>query len=89
MTANVSKYYRRVARSFIVLGAGILVTGFLTSALRAESKLARAFAFGSRSLTCPTFNEPSVDYTMVLQTVDGEAAADQLQYDSARGGATW
>ena len=85
LKAESPKYYRRAGKALVCLGAGILLTGFLTSPLRAQPELERAFAFGSRLLECPTFNEPSVNYTMVLQTGGGPTAADQLQYNSARG----
>jgi len=39
-----------------------------------------AFAFGSRLLDCPTFNEPSVNYTMVHHE-----STEAVQYDPDRG----
>jgi hypothetical protein len=51
------------------------------------AELVGAFAFGSRNLECPTYNDPSVNYTMVHHNgdvADAEAVA-ALQYDAARG----
>jgi hypothetical protein len=39
-----------------------------------------AFAFGSRLLDCPTYNDPAVNYTMVLHE-----SVESVQYDAARG----
>jgi hypothetical protein len=44
------------------------------------ASLVSAFAFGSRLLDCPTFNDPTVKYTMVHHT-----SPEALQYDPARG----
>ncbi|MFC1633276.1 LamG-like jellyroll fold domain-containing protein [Planctomycetota bacterium] len=45
-----------------------------------SGRAAGAFAFGSRMLTCPTFNNPAIDYTMVYH-----GAPDELAYDPSRG----
>ncbi|MCP4262136.1 MAG: LamG domain-containing protein, partial [Planctomycetes bacterium] len=42
--------------------------------------LVAAFAFGSRDLVSPTYNDPAVNYTMVLQT-----SAEAVQYDPEKG----
>jgi len=42
--------------------------------------LTSAFAFGSRLLDCSTFNDPAVNYTMVLHE-----SVEAVQYDAARG----
>ena len=42
--------------------------------------LMAAFAFGSRPLDCATFNDPAVNYTMVLHE-----SVEAVQYDAARG----
>jgi len=47
---------------------------------RPAPELAGAFAFGSRALDCATYNDPAVNYTMVLH--DSPAS---VQYDAARG----
>ncbi|MHC4583887.1 MAG: LamG-like jellyroll fold domain-containing protein [Planctomycetota bacterium] len=44
------------------------------------AELTAAFAFGSRLLDCATYNDPTVNYTMVLH--DSVAS---VQYDAARG----
>ncbi len=46
----------------------------------AGPELVAAFAFGSRLLECPTYNDPSVNYTMVLHE-----SPDAVQYDAGRG----
>ncbi|MBN1442543.1 MAG: hypothetical protein JXA90_07530, partial [Planctomycetes bacterium] len=46
----------------------------------AQPELTRAFAFGSRLLSCPTYNDPGTSYTIVYQ---GTAA--DLEYSAARG----
>lgn len=43
-------------------------------------RLVGAFAFGSRLLDCPTFNDPSVSYTMVHH-----GSPEDLSYDPDRG----
>jgi len=45
-------------------------------------ELVAAFAFGSRLLDCPTFNDPAVNYTMVHH-VNNEPGT--IQYDPAKG----
>jgi hypothetical protein len=42
--------------------------------------LIAAFAFGSRDLVCPTYNIPSINYTIVLHE-----SPEAVQYDPARG----
>jgi len=42
--------------------------------------LVSAFAFGSRLLDCPTYNDPAVKYTMVHHT-----SSEAIQYDPAKG----
>lgn len=46
----------------------------------AEAEQVAAFAFGSRLLSCPTFNEPGVNYTVVHHD-----SPEAVQYDPARG----
>jgi len=43
-------------------------------------ELVAAFAFGSRQLDCATYNDPSINYTMVLHD-----SVVSVQYDAARG----
>jgi hypothetical protein len=43
-------------------------------------ELTAAFAFGSRQLDCATYNDPTVNYTMVLHD-----SVESVQYDAARG----
>ncbi|MFH1717462.1 MAG: LamG domain-containing protein [Planctomycetota bacterium] len=45
-----------------------------------QAQLAAAYAFGSRALDCATYNDPSVNYTMVLHE-----SVQSVQYDPARG----
>jgi len=47
---------------------------------KAEADIAAAFAFGSRLLDCPTFNDPTINYTMVHH-----GTPDDLVYDPNRG----
>jgi hypothetical protein len=46
----------------------------------AAPELVGAFAFGSRALECATYNDPSVNYTMVLHE-----SVEAVGYDAARG----
>ena len=48
-------------------------------------ELERAFAFGSRNLTCATANDPATNYTMVHHSANTQAAHDALRYDAVRG----
>ena len=47
---------------------------------KSEAEIAAAFAFGSRLLSCPTFNDPTVNYAMVHH-----GTPDDLAYDPNRG----
>lgn len=47
---------------------------------KSEAEIAAAFAFGSRMLSCPTYNDPAVNYTMVYH-----GTPDELAYDPNRG----
>jgi len=57
-----------------------VTTGSIERAPQAGGELVRAFAFGSRQLECPTFNEPGVNYTMVHHGTPAD-----LEYNPARG----
>jgi hypothetical protein len=46
----------------------------------AAPELVAAFAFGSRQLDCATYNDPAVNYTVVLHE-----SVEAVQYDPARG----
>jgi subtilisin family serine protease len=62
---------------------GIELTGvvfYITTPRLGEAERVAAFAFGSRQLECPTFNEPAVNYTMVHH-----ATPEAVQYDPDRG----
>ncbi len=66
---------------------GCVAALFLASAggiARAQT-LEGAFAFGSRNLECPTFNDPETNYTMVHHSANSVAAHDALAYDPGLG----
>jgi hypothetical protein len=52
----------------------------LAAPAAAGPELVAAFAFGSRLLECPTYNDPSVNYTMVLHE-----SPEAVQYSADRG----
>ncbi len=76
--------FGRVLSALCIAG---LVAFFLTPNAWAgdELRLEKAFAFGSRNLTCATFNDPAVNYTMVHHSGQDQAAADAIAYDAVRG----
>jgi len=47
---------------------------------KSDAEIAAAFAFGSQILNCPTFNDPTINYTMVYH-----GTPDELAYDPNRG----
>ena len=50
-----------------------------------DAELVAAFAFGSRDLECPTYNVPSVNYTMVHHADREPETVQSLQYDPNKG----
>ncbi len=72
---------RRVCGRVSLFASAVVLLAFAPgSRLAAEPELIKAFAFGSRNLTCSVFNKPDENYTMVVQT-----SPAALEYNAGRG----
>ncbi len=75
----------RVARGCRLLGAASIAIALFTTSAAGAPTLVKALAFGSRDLTCSTFNDPGTTYEVVHHSGGDAAAAAALAYDAGRG----